>query len=139
MPLSFSYRSLHGDSEKAKDVRRCQRYEGTNYNEAVRHNADGEVIACSTCSQFPMLLVRYTQECFETGRLQMYEQVSPWSEGKSRRDPTADNNCHTRRKGCSSLDMPSQSFTKRFTRWRVGGKLGQRDRHMTIRNLSKVC
>ena len=55
-------------------MRRCQRCEGTNSNEAVADNTDGEVIACSTCSQSPMILARYAQECFEEGCLQRYEE-----------------------------------------------------------------
>ena len=51
----------------------------------------------------------------------------------------ADKSRYARNKGCSPLNRHSQSFTKRFTRRRVGGKLGQKDRHMTIQNLSKVC
>ena len=55
-------------------MRRGQRCEGTNYHEAVAHNADGEVIVCSTFSESPMIFVRYVQECFEEGRLRMYEE-----------------------------------------------------------------
>ena len=55
-------------------MRKCQQCEGTNYNEAVADNADSEVIACYICSQSPMILARYAQECFEEGYLQMYEE-----------------------------------------------------------------
>ena len=55
-------------------LRRCKRCKCTNYARAVAHNAVGEVIRCSICSQDPMLLAHYAQECFDEAQRQMYEQ-----------------------------------------------------------------
>ena len=39
-------------------MRRCKRCKCTNYAKAVKHNAAGEVIRCSVCSQDPMTLAQ---------------------------------------------------------------------------------
>ena len=56
--------------------RRCKRCKTTSYTRAVAHNAVGEVIRCSICSEDPMLLARYAQECFDEAQRQMYEQLA---------------------------------------------------------------
>ena len=52
----------------------CKRCKCTNYSQATEHNAAGEVIRCSICSQDPMILAQYAQDCFEEAREQMYVQ-----------------------------------------------------------------
>ena len=55
-------------------MRQCKRCKCTNYSEAVEHNAAGEVIRCSICSQDPMTLAQRAQDAFEEAREQMYVQ-----------------------------------------------------------------
>ena len=55
-------------------MRRCKRCKCTNYAKAVKHNAAGEVIRCSVCSQDPMTLAQHAQDSFEEAREQMYVQ-----------------------------------------------------------------
>ena len=55
-------------------LRRCKRCKTTKYARAEAHNAAGEVIRCSICSQASMLLAHSAQECFDAAQRQMYEQ-----------------------------------------------------------------
>ena len=81
-------------------MKQCKRCKCRNYSKAVEHNAAGEVIRCSICSQDPMLLAQHAQDCFEEAREQMFVQSSCGKlaepNGHEKKDKSRDPCCESR-------------------------------------------